>query len=77
MTVYDFIRTLVGAHQRIAILDYEEIEKAGSPTLMYSGICWKCPYSEEANKDCTISQKQVEIVEAEGDTLIIGINFDA
>lgn len=76
MTVYDFLRTLVGGHQLIAILDYEEDENAGSQTLMYKGICWKCPFSEEANKNCTISQKRVESVEAEGDTLIIGINFD-
>ena len=75
MTVYEFIRTLVGAHQNITILDYGKADE-GSVTIMYRGLCWKCPFSEEANKDCTISQKEVEIVEAEGDTLIIGINFD-
>jgi len=74
MTLYDFLRKLVGVYQPIIVLDLSREDEAGAQTI-YSGLCWKCPYTEEQYQNDPISQKLVDSVEAEEDTLIVSVGI--
>ena len=76
MTVFDLLG-LLNPTQEVLILDYEQVDEDHDKTMMYRGLCWKCPYSDKANKDCTISKTEVDLIEAEADILVIGINYDS
>lgn len=67
MKLYTLLRKHVGATQDIRILDYSK--DTPDPFIVFEGMCLSYPYIQKENN--RYNQKEVDEIEAEGDTLII------